>query len=246
MDELKPLLVFAIDRCWHILHSAALHFHAVLDLSQVRRRSNWPCNGRCSATRKGSHVRNEMKSARSRPVSSQTVSTRRDKVTTTIRPHLPWMSGSYCLPIVGLRNDLNGSALQYIRLTSMFDAFSPYIYKNKTGVIEISRAMKLHKEDNSFTERQLELIVRFKVELEVHLSNYFGTRVMLAIYGSTLNGFGSCSCDVDMSLSFPAGPPKRKIRVGGGIIRMPAMNSTSARKYQLSVSVVRIWISKQT
>ncbi|EYC42166.1 hypothetical protein Y032_0541g3200 [Ancylostoma ceylanicum] len=121
------------------------------------------------------------------------------------------------LPIVGLRNDLNGSALQYIRMTSMFDAFSPYIYKNKTGVIEISRAMKLHREDNSFTERQFDLIVRFKVELEVHLSNYFGTRVMLAIYGSTLNGFGTCSCDVDMSLSFPAGPPKGKVAVGGGV-----------------------------
>ncbi|KAL6728864.1 hypothetical protein Aduo_010597 [Ancylostoma duodenale] len=99
----------------------------------------------------------------------------------------------------------------------MFDAFSPYIYKNKTGVIEISRAMKLHREDNSFTERQFDLIVRFKVELEVHLSNYFGTRVMLAIYGSTLNGFGTCSCDVDMSLSFPAGPPRGKVAVGGGV-----------------------------
>ncbi|EPB69052.1 PAP/25A associated domain protein [Ancylostoma ceylanicum] len=81
----------------------------------------------------------------------------------------------------------------------MFDAFSPYIYKNKTGVIEISRAMKLHREDNSFTERQFDLIVRFK------------------IYGSTLNGFGTCSCDVDMSLSFPAGPPKGKVAVGGGV-----------------------------
>ncbi|VDP02503.1 unnamed protein product [Heligmosomoides polygyrus] len=118
------------------------------------------------------------------------------------------------MPIVGLRNDLNGSALQYIRLTSMFDAFSPYIYKNKVGVIEISRAMKLHKEDNSLNPDQIDLVVRFKVELEVHLSNYFGTRVMLAIYGSTLNGFGTRSCDVDMSLSFPAGPP-RGVEVGG-------------------------------
>lgn len=96
----------------------------------------------------------------------------------------------------------------------MFDAFSPYIYKNKVGVIEISRAMKLHKEDNSLNPDQIDLVVRFKVELEVHLSNYFGTRVMLAIYGSTLNGFGTRSCDVDMSLSFPAGPP-RGVEVGG-------------------------------
>ncbi|VDL86038.1 unnamed protein product [Nippostrongylus brasiliensis] len=89
------------------------------------------------------------------------------------------------LPIVAFRNDLNGSALQYIRLTSMFDAFSPYIYKNKVGVIEISRAMKLHREDNSFNTDQLDLVIRFKVELEVHLSNYFGTRVMLAVSFST-------------------------------------------------------------
>ncbi|RCN45320.1 PAP/25A associated domain protein [Ancylostoma caninum] len=163
-----------------------------------------------------------MKSSRSRPGSIQAVTSRfsrgsGEKVTATIRPYLPWIAGAYCLPIVGLRNDLNGSALQYIRMTNMFDAFSPYIYKNKTGVIEISRAMKLHREDNSFTERQFDLIVRFKVELEVHLSNYFGTRVMLAIYGSTLNGFGTCSCDVDMSLSFPAGPPRGKVAVGGGV-----------------------------
>ncbi|VDO35717.1 unnamed protein product [Haemonchus placei] len=98
----------------------------------------------------------------------------------------------------------------------MFDAFSPYIYKNKLGVIEISRAMKLHKEDNSFSEHQFEFVVRFKLELEVHLSNYFGTRVMLAIYGSTLNGFGTRSCDVDMSLSFPGDPPK-KVTVGGAV-----------------------------
>uniref|UniRef100_W6NBI4 PAP 25A-associated domain containing protein n=1 Tax=Haemonchus contortus TaxID=6289 RepID=W6NBI4_HAECO len=161
-----------------------------------------------------------MKSSRSRPANSTTISSRctriSEKVSASIRPILPWMAGSYCLPIVAFRNDLNGSALQYIRLTSMFDAFSPYIYKNKLGVIEISRAMKLHKEDNSFSEHQFEFVVRFKLELEVHLSNYFGTRVMLAIYGSTLNGFGTRSCDVDMSLSFPGDPPK-KVTVGGAV-----------------------------
>ncbi|PIO71820.1 phage tail component protein, partial [Teladorsagia circumcincta] len=128
-----------------------------------------------------------------------------------------FVKGVTCLglPIVALRNDLNGSALQYIRLTSTFDAFSPYIYKNKLGVMEISRAMKLHREDNSLNDHQLDLVIRFKLELEVHLSNYFGTRVMLAIYGSTLNGFGTRSCDVDMSMSFPAGPPAGKVVIGG-------------------------------
>ncbi|KAK5978790.1 PAP-associated domain-containing protein [Trichostrongylus colubriformis] len=161
-----------------------------------------------------------MKSSRSRPANSTTIQSRSTRIGgaekfNAVWPILPWMAGSYCLPIVALRNDLNGSALQYIRLTSMFDAFSPYIYKNKLGVIEISRAMKLHREDNSFSDHQFDFVVRFKVELEVHLSNYFGTRVMLGIYGSTLNGFGTRSCDVDMSLSFPAGPPKGKVMMGG-------------------------------
>ncbi|WKX98882.1 hypothetical protein Q1695_014059 [Nippostrongylus brasiliensis] len=184
--------------------------------------SNWPFHGRCSVSHIASHAWNEMKSSRSRPAISSLPSSRStrsggcEKINAIIRPIIPsWTAGSYCLPIVAFRNDLNGSALQYIRLTSMFDAFSPYIYKNKVGVIEISRAMKLHREDNSFNTDQLDLVIRFKVELEVHLSNYFGTRVMLAIYGSTLNGFGTRSCDVDMSLSFPAGPPRGKVLMGG-------------------------------
>ncbi|KAE9418928.1 hypothetical protein Angca_002338, partial [Angiostrongylus cantonensis] len=68
---------------------------------------------------------------------------------------------------------------------------------------------------NCFKAHQFDLICRFKVELEVHLSNYFGTYVSLMIYGSTLNGFGTRTCDVDMSLSFPLGPPKGKVIVAG-------------------------------
>uniref|UniRef100_A0A0K0DAN8 PAP-associated domain-containing protein n=1 Tax=Angiostrongylus cantonensis TaxID=6313 RepID=A0A0K0DAN8_ANGCA len=98
---------------------------------------------------------------------------------------------------------------------NMFDDFNNDLSKNKMGAMEISRAMKLHRDDNCFKAHQFDLICRFKVELEVHLSNYFGTYVSLMIYGSTLNGFGTRTCDVDMSLSFPLGPPKGKVIVAG-------------------------------
>ncbi|KAJ1357379.1 hypothetical protein KIN20_015515 [Parelaphostrongylus tenuis] len=115
------------------------------------------------------------------------------------------------LPVIGLQNGQNVSTLRHIQLT-------PHISKNNAGMIEISRAMRLYREDNSFTPYQFHLIHRFKIELEIHLSNYFGVYASLMIFGSTLNGFATRSCDVDMSLSFPFGPPLNGKVVVGGVV----------------------------
>uniref|UniRef100_A0A1I7XBN5 Hira domain-containing protein n=1 Tax=Heterorhabditis bacteriophora TaxID=37862 RepID=A0A1I7XBN5_HETBA len=129
-------------------------------------------------------------------------------LTISRRPMYMRPPAAFCLPVVTLRNDINGQALKSIRLTSMFDVLNPYMCRDRNEVHEISRAMLKHREKHLVCARRLEHIHRFVMELEVHLSLYFGTRVNLQIYGSTINGFGTKHCDVDMSLSFFPHPPQ--------------------------------------
>ncbi|KAK6034516.1 hypothetical protein COOONC_27982 [Cooperia oncophora] len=195
-----------------------------------------------------------MKSSRSRPANSTTISSRHtrvggsEKVNGGILPILPWMAGSYCLPESGLCSYGADDSLDRL-CKSMFRRVSAYSSRTST------------EKDNSFSDHQFDFVVRFKVELEVHLSNYFGTRVMLLARLS--NGFGTRSCDVDMSLSFPAGPP-RKVLMGGvvcpdygdcaevaealGRLSRTQRDEDSTylrRRYLLYDSVERTWTSKQ-
>ncbi|VDM51933.1 unnamed protein product [Angiostrongylus costaricensis] len=57
------------------------------------------------------------------------------------------------------------------------------------------------------------------------------------IYGSTLNGFGTRTCDVDMSLSFPLGPPKGKVIVAKALVDYP--NARDEQYICAKVPIVR-------
>ncbi|CAD6188620.1 unnamed protein product [Caenorhabditis auriculariae] len=123
-------------------------------------------------------------------------------------PHLR-PAAAYCLPLVAMKNDYrSGHALKHVTLTYMFDALHPYVGLPATDRKDLTTAIQVYWLKNSIEIEQLDLVHRFALELQVHLSACFGCRVVLDIYGSSRNGFGTRMCDVDMSLSFyPAPPP---------------------------------------
>ncbi|CCD72857.1 PAP-associated domain-containing protein [Caenorhabditis elegans] len=115
---------------------------------------------------------------------------------------------AFCLPFVSMNNDLtSGHALKHITLTSVFDALHPYVAMPYINRMDICSAMNVYWIRNCLEAEQSDLFHRFALEMQVHLSACFGCRVVLDIYGSTRNGFGTRFCDVDMSLSFSPSPP---------------------------------------
>uniref|UniRef100_A0A1I7TWL6 Poly(A) RNA polymerase mitochondrial-like central palm domain-containing protein n=1 Tax=Caenorhabditis tropicalis TaxID=1561998 RepID=A0A1I7TWL6_9PELO len=114
---------------------------------------------------------------------------------------------AFCLPFVSMNNDASsGHALKHITLTSVFDALHPYVAMPYLNRIDVSTAMNVYWMRNCLEAEQSDLFHRFALEMQVHLSACFGCRVVLDIYGSTRNGFGTRFCDVDMSLSFSPNP----------------------------------------
>ncbi|CAI5443958.1 unnamed protein product [Caenorhabditis angaria] len=122
-------------------------------------------------------------------------------------PHLR-PPAAFCLPFVSMNNDaVSGHALKHFTLTSLFDSLHPYVRMPVLHRRDISSAMNVYWLKNCLEPDQLDLVHRFALEMQIHLSQCFGCRVVLDIYGSTRNGFGTRMCDVDMSLSFYPSPP---------------------------------------
>ncbi|CAB3402597.1 unnamed protein product [Caenorhabditis bovis] len=122
-------------------------------------------------------------------------------------PHLR-PPAAFCLPLVSMSNDRsNGHALRQMVVTSVFDVLHPYVSLIPSCRDDMANAMHAYYSKNSIEQEQLEQVHRFALEMQVHLSACFGCRVILDIYGSTRNGFGTRFCDVDMSLSFYPTPP---------------------------------------
>ncbi|CAL2038412.1 unnamed protein product [Caenorhabditis brenneri] len=115
---------------------------------------------------------------------------------------------AFCLPFVSMNNDsTSGHALKHITLTSVFDALHPYVGMPYLNRADLASAINVYWMNNCLEAEQSDLFHRFALEMQVHLSACFGCRVVLDIYGSTRNGFGTRFCDVDMSLSFSPAPP---------------------------------------
>ncbi|CAI4232484.1 unnamed protein product [Auanema sp. JU1783] len=123
---------------------------------------------------------------------------------------------AFCLPVISFQNDQNGNALLGLNLspcTTYLKHLCPRVRSRPSKECnEICESMRKYREESRITEEKKLAIERFREELEFYFTNALrdlgGRRVVLEVYGSTKNGFGTKDCDVDMSLTFkPDCPP---------------------------------------